>query len=107
MKNEHCCRIDATEPGNRANEIQGSYGVHSTQTLTQRGMGMIKLVFAPMLLAFVPKCPVCLAGYIAFATGLGISVSTATYLRFLMIILCVGSLVYFLFKWVWMFRKKE
>lgn len=41
------------------------------------------------LLVLMPKCPVCLAGYIALATGLGISIPAATNLRMAMLSICV------------------
>jgi hypothetical protein len=46
------------------------------------------------ILAILPKCPACLAAYVAVGTGLGLSLSTATHLRALLLILCVASLLY-------------
>ena len=45
-------------------------------------------------LALVPKCPACVAGYLALATGIGISLPTATYVRALLIGLCVACLIF-------------
>ena len=47
------------------------------------------------VLVAMPKCPVCLVAYVALATGVGLSVTTASYLRGAAIVLCLVVLVYF------------
>jgi hypothetical protein len=47
------------------------------------------------ILAALPKCPICLAAFVAIGTGVGISASTATCLELLLVLLCLASLSYF------------
>jgi len=44
--------------------------------------------------ALLPKCPACLAAYIAVWTGLGLSFTTASYLQASVLILAGAALVY-------------
>lgn len=44
------------------------------------------------ILALLPKCPICIAAYIALGTGIGISVPAAAHVREAAIWLCVSAL---------------
>lgn len=60
----------------------------------------IKLALSVIGFTIIPKCPVCLAGYVALGTGIGLSLATATYLRMLLIVLCILFMAYFIVKYV-------
>ncbi len=46
------------------------------------------------VLVLIPKCPACLAAHVLLWTGLGLSLSAATYIRWGLLLVCLASLVF-------------
>jgi Na+/melibiose symporter-like transporter len=65
-----------------------------TPTWAQRVREISAWLLPSAMLVFVPKCPACLAAHVALWTGLGLLLSTAAYLRWVMVPLCVASLLF-------------
>ncbi len=57
------------------------------------------MVVPGVLFALIPKCPACLAAYVAVATGVGLSFPTAEWLRWLLLTLCGAVLGFFAWRW--------
>ena len=83
MNARHCCQIK-TRAGDNARR---------PASRLRRGGEIAGWIVPTATLALLPKCPACVAAYVALATGIGISLPTATYLRAMLVVLCVASLV--------------
>jgi len=70
----------------------------------RRGMTFVTWLLPSTLLLLIPKCPLCVVAYVAVATGLGISVSTAAGVRAASIALCLGLLIFALLRTLGRFR---
>jgi hypothetical protein len=80
----HCCQIKTRAGDNARRPASG----------LRRAWEIAGWLFPSMTLALLPKCPMCMATYVALATGIGISLPTATGLRAMLVALCVASLVF-------------
>ena len=79
-----CCR--AATPSLR--DCRGRSAPAAPTTLSRRITGLVACVLSGAGLALVPKCPACVVAYLAAATGLGISLSAAAYLRTAALFVC-------------------
>jgi len=60
----------------------------------RRYVGAASWVLPGATLALIPKCPMCLAAYIAMFSGVALPFSTAAILRWTLIAICAGALAY-------------
>lgn len=58
----------------------------------RRTRGAAGWIVPGITLVLIPKCPVCLAAYVALATGIGLSLPVAAFLRMTLLIVCVSAL---------------
>ena len=78
----HYCRMKA---GNEhTNNGRGS--------IARRAIDLAGWIVPGVIVALIPKCPACLGAYIAFWTGLGLSVAAAANMRVLLILVGMISL---------------
>ena len=84
MNARHCCEIRMRADGNPRRPA----------SRLRRGGELAGWIVPSATLALLPKCPVCVAAYVALATGIGFSLPTATYLRAMVVALCLASLVF-------------
>jgi hypothetical protein len=64
-------------------------------TLARQSLHQAGWLVPSLILAFLPKCPACLTAYVALGTGVSLSFSTASYIKSLLMTLCVASLLYY------------
>jgi len=69
--------------------------LHCSRASMNRNLNAAGWLVPAAILALIPKCPLCIAMYLAVGLGVGVSSSTATYLRVGLIVLCVALLAYF------------
>jgi hypothetical protein len=68
--------------------------VRKSPAWVRRVREFIAWVLTGTILVLVPKCPACLAAHVTLWTGLGLSLSTATYVRWVLLFLCAASLLF-------------
>lgn len=76
----HCC----TDGQPRARSSAGRH--------TRRMSALLKWAFPITALTLVPKCPGCVTAYVLLFTGIGLSISAASAIRWGLILICSTAL---------------
>jgi len=93
--NTPCCgRATACGCGRETLAPPTTCGASRLPLVIRRSLELAGWIVPSTALVLLPKCPACLAAYVAVGTGLALSVPTATYMRTSLIILCGASLSY-------------
>lgn len=66
----------------------------SRRSPARRGLDVAGHVVPAAVLVLLPKCPACIVAWLAVGTGIGVTMSTAAYLRTLLLVVCAACLVY-------------
>jgi hypothetical protein len=91
--NTHACCEFVSSGANRARgEARIADGGPRLPTPARRCLDAARLIVPGGILVLLPKCPACLAAYLAVGTGIGISVSAATHVRMVLVVLCIAGL---------------
>lgn len=91
-----CCAGVSSGASGEVRRERAAIGVGGPQRrkFMRRCLDGARWIIPGGVLAVLPKCPICLAAYLAIGTGIGISVSAAIYLRMALVVVCTAALAY-------------
>jgi hypothetical protein len=107
-----CCVLAANDAKCEQAEVRITERDPHPPSFTRRSFHFAAKTIPAAILVLLPKCPACLAAYLALGTGIGISLTAAAYIRWLLVMVCVTSLVYFAAKstrrgWLHLLRSRS
>jgi hypothetical protein len=91
----HRCCVVPSRGIRQKNGVRIAEGDPHPRAFTRRSLALTAKVIPVAVLAVLPKCPACLAAYVALGTGIGLSLTAATCIRLSLVVLCAASLGYF------------
>jgi hypothetical protein len=94
MRPNRCCKVASHDFGHQTTKNRIRVSDRQRPALVRRLLENAGWMVPGAILALLPKCPACVATYALIGTGIGFSLSATTYLRTLLVIMCLVSLSY-------------
>jgi hypothetical protein len=104
MSNCPLCNSDPA-PNPAQQQPQTTPGGKRPTTLLRRTWRGVQWLFPATLLVLIPKCPMCVAAYIAIF-GITISLAAASWIQILAFTFCLLALTYLAVRQILIFRKR-
>lgn len=104
MSAHHCCEVPTNRTDRKSVAWRARNGRPKGLAFVRRCLDIMEWIVPGAVLSLLPKCPACLAAYVAIGTGIGLSAPTAAYLRTMLVILSASSLVFLAARLAWRFR---
>ena len=95
MNTRCCCEIAQSDSRCKPFGAPATRGGPNPPTFARRCLDIAGWFVPSAILTLLPKCPACLAAYVAVGTGVGLSFSAATHVRASLMMLCIALLLYF------------
>jgi hypothetical protein len=87
-----CCNMLSARSGNENSANVATDGLPAPSSRPRRSLTLTRWSLPALVLILLPKCPVCLAAYIALGTGLSLTVAASSYLRWSLLVLAVAAI---------------
>lgn len=101
-----CCGSHAAPVVTEKNTLSNDDETSLVQRRTRARM-IAQLSVPGLVLALVPKCPLCLAAYVTAGTGISLSASGAGHLRTAVVCACVAALMFLTAQLLWKVNRAQ
>jgi hypothetical protein len=99
----NCCSTVSNHAHSPTHARMTADGISAPSSRVRRSsLAFTRLSLPALVLVFLPKCPACLAAYLALGTGVSLSVTTSAYLRMMLMLICIAAII---FNVLWLIRK--
>jgi hypothetical protein len=88
-----CCKAILGNASKRMASHVAAERISAPSSRMRRSLVLTRWSLPAVVLVLLPKCPACLAAYIAVGTGVSLSVTTSSYLRGLLLGVAIAAIV--------------